>query len=308
MAESGQADLASTAKVLITGANGHLGRRLIAQLAGSNPVVAVVRSEQAAQKLSGLATKARLEIHVLDYTDSQALRRVAADCEYVVHLVGIIKESASSRYVEAHEDTCRALVEALSSSAIKKLVYLSILGAEAGSSNACLSSKGRAERILLESALPVASLRVPMVLGEGDFAASALKARAYRSVNLVLRADSMEQPIYAGDVINAILAAMETSPAREGGIDLAGAESLNRKQLIQRAASLLNRETRVISLPLWIGLLAAAILQGLLANPPVTTAMLGVLDHDDQVDTESSRKALGIQLTSLDETLRRILL
>ena len=43
----------------------------------------------------------------------------------------------------------------------------------------------------------------------------------------------------------------------------------------------------------------------LLANPPLTRAMLGVLDHDDDIDPKPACDALGIQLTPLDETLLR---
>ena len=50
---------------------------------------------------------------------------------------------------------------------------------------------------------------------------------------------------------------------------------------------------------------AAAVLGAVSKNPPVTSAMLGVLDHDDAVDPSEAARRLGIQLTPLDETLRR---
>ena len=40
-------------------------------------------------------------------------------------------------------------------------------------------------------------------------------------------------------------------------------------------------------------------------NPPLTRAMVGVLDHDDDVPVEETCERLGIRLTPLDETLRR---
>ena len=62
----------------------------------------------------------------------------------------------------------------------------------------------------------------------------------------------------------------------------------------------------VISLPLGLGYLLAALLERG-AQPPVTRAMLGVLEHDDQVDVIPACQALGIHLTPLDETLRKVL-
>ena len=42
-----------------------------------------------------------------------------------------------------------------------------------------------------------------------------------------------------------------------------------------------------------------------MADPPVTRAMLGVLNHDDDVDPAEPCRRLGLELTPLDETLRR---
>ena len=44
-----------------------------------------------------------------------------------------------------------------------------------------------------------------------------------------------------------------------------------------------------------------------LSDPPVTPAMLGVLQHDDDVPTEATRERLGIELTPLDDTLAHYL-
>jgi uncharacterized protein YbjT (DUF2867 family) len=160
-----------------------------------------------------------------------------------------------------------------------------------------------AERILLDGRVPTTVLRVPMVLGEGDFASRALGARARRSFNLLLRGASLEQPIYAGDVIAAIRGAL-ADRGGAGAFDLAGPESLSRTALVHRAAQVLGRRTRVASIPLALGLGAAFLLERVSANPPVTRAMLGVLDHDDCIDPEPALAELGITLTSLDETLR----
>ena len=52
---------------------------------------------------------------------------------------------------------------------------------------------------------------------------------------------------------------------------------------------------------------AASLLEAVSKDPPVTRAMLGVLDHDDAVDAHVAARRLGVELTSLDETLRRCL-
>jgi uncharacterized protein YbjT (DUF2867 family) len=288
----------------VTGANGHLGRRLLAAVAGGGtvePVRALVRSERAAA--SARSAGAAVETALVDYGDAAALAKALAGCTSVVHLVGILREGAANRYVDAHEASCRALAEAAAQVGIRRIVYLSILGASTDSANACLASKAAAERILLDGPVPAVILRVPMVLGEGDFASRALAARARRGFNVLLRGASLEQPIYAGDVITAILGALADSVASDVVFDLAGPESLSREALVHRAAHVLGRRTRVVSVPLAFGIGAAFLLERLSANPPVTRAMLGVLDHDDRINPEPALKELGVTLTSLDATL-----
>ena len=293
-------------KVVITGANGHLGRRLVRALAATHSVVAIVRSVAAKQALAA-EVGALAEIVVCDYGSAADLAIPMADADFVVHLPGIIKQSRDNTFVMAHENTVAALLQALPATRVRGILYLSILGAHVNALNPCLLSKARAENLLFDGVVPARIIRVPMVLGEKDFATRALAKKARRGLNVELHAASLEQPIYAGDVIAALVASIEAGPCRDV-IELAGPESLSRRALIKRAASVFGRTTRVMSIPLLPGLVVAGLLELLLARPPVTRAMLGVLDHDDAVATSAATTKLGISLTSLDATLRRILL
>jgi len=290
--------------ILITGANGHLGRRLIDALAGEQPIRALVRSERAAASIEAPG----VDVRIVDYLDLDAMKSAASGCTHIVHLVGVIKESESSSFTRAHEDTTAVIVEAARSAGISRVIYLSILGARPDSPNACLASKARAEGMLLESAVPALILRIPMVLGEGDHASRALFFRARSRFSVQLRAESLEQPIYAGDVVRGVLAGIRAGPATGSlSLDLAGAESLSRKALTRRAADMLGRRTRVVSVPLWVGLMVAWVMERLSANPPLSRDMLGVLDHDDRIDPTRALQTLELTLTSLNEALRRCL-
>ena len=282
-------------RVLVTGANGHLGRRLLEEL--KTPSRAVVRSETAAAQLSN-----HDDVRIVDYTDDEGLRQACTDCTAIVHLVGIIKEGARATYASAHEESTHSVLNAAVRADVGRIVYLSILGASERSSNACLASKARAESILLESTIPTLVIRVPMVLGEGDYASVALLAKARRAVAFTFRAASLEQPIYAGDVVAAILAGLRPD-GPTGMIELAGPRSLTRRALISTASAV---GTRTVSLPLAFGYALAWLLERMSRNPPVTPAMLGVLDHDDDIDPQPGAEALGIRLTGLAETLARV--
>lgn len=296
----------------MTGANGHVGTRLIRGLlgrgSGSPEVRALVRSERAAKILRDLPAECRPEIRIVDYGDAEAIEAAAEGCDHIVHLIGILKETASARYVEAHEASCGALARAAEAVGAHRIVYLSILGAHPEAENACLASKGRAERILLDCRVPVTVLRVPMVLGPGEIAAFALRRKVRASlVPLVRGGASLEQPIDAEDVATAIEKALGEEGGDDAVLDLAGPESLTHRELVLRAAGLIARKPRFLPVPLAVATLFARLAERFSDNPPLTPAMLGVLEHDDRIDPSPCCERLRLTLTPLDETLRRCL-
>jgi len=294
-------------RVLVTGANGALGRMLLRALAGSGGrPAAVVRSRTAAETLAALPEPARPEIHVVDYGDVDGLAKAMAGRDLVVHLVGILKESKRSRYAAAHEEATAAVADAAARNDVQRIVYLSILGSRPDAANACLASKGRAERRLLDHAVPATILRLPMVLGEGDQATRALRGEARAKVlPLVGGGRSHEQPIDADDVVRAILAAFERPELADRALDLAGPESLPTRELVLRAAVLYGNRPRFIPLPAGLARALARAAERFLGDPPVTEAMLDVLLQDDRVDPEPAARALGLTLTPLDAMLER---
>lgn len=291
-------------KLAVTGANGHLGRRLIEAVAGQHEVRALVRSERAAATLRG-EFGPTLAIHIVDYASRDDLAQALAGVEVVVHLVGIIKQSKSNPFREAHENACQALADAAADAGVRRIVCLGIVGTDDHATNECFVSRANAEAILLAGSVPAFVLRVPMVLGEDDYASAALGRQARKTLAFTFRAGSLEQPIFAGDVTSALVAAIETTEV--GIAELAGPESLTRRELVQRASRSIGVDPpTVISLPIGVGLALAAVFE-LFANPPVTRAMLGVLDHDDAIDPAPTAARLGIALTPLDDALGKVL-
>lgn len=297
---------------LVTGANGNLGKRLIGEMlkTAETEVVAVVRSDRAESEIEAMDldddARARLQVKVLNYDDVAALTTAANGCDKAVHLVGILKETKFASYYDAHEVSTSALLQALQDSTVQHLTYLSIVGSKPDSANSCLASKGRAEQLCLINDLPACVLRVPMVLGEGDYASFALRKRASSPRSFTFRADSMEQPIYAGDVVHAVIAA--GTRMVDGDLNLGGPEALTRRALTSRAAAICGTTSTVISLPLGLGLAMASLFETFMSNPPVTRAMLEVLDHDDKIDPQAACEVLGLgELTPLDDMLKSVL-
>ena len=146
-----------------------------------------------------------------------------------------------------------------------------------------------------------------MVLGENDFASRSLQDKAKSRIAFTFRAASIEQPIYAGDVVNAICALVE-NPVEDEVLELAGPESLSRRQLIQRSGTIMGTQPLILSMPFFLGKWMGRVLDLMMSSPPVTGDMIGLLDHDDDIDSIEVAEKLGIELTSLDVVLARVTL
>ena len=292
--------------IVVTGANGQLGRALLTALAAQShpPVRALVRSERARKTIEDLALDPAPEIQIVDYTSPKQMEEALDDAGCVIHLVGIIKEIPGTRYVEAHEQTCHALALAAGRAGIQRIVYLSILGSSPDSQNDCLASKGRAETLLLDDRVPTTVIRVPMVIGGNDPASHSLRKQANAtSLRLIGGGRTLQQPIDARDVVRAVIAASTRQPGRDLSLDAGGPECLSHRNLVLRAARLFDNEPTIRTLPLALARFGVACLDRFLPNPPITRAMFDILQHDDRVDTNRFLEALGIELTPLDTTL-----
>ena len=296
-------------KVLITGANGHLGKKLILE-SEEYDICALVRSEKAQSDLMNFIEVHRIknvEIVKCDYLDVTTMKQLTSSCGYLVHLVGIIKENGQNNFNLVHKQTTEVLIKALKDSKVEKTCYISILGSKQDSKNICFSSRGFAENLFLKSDIPSLILQIPMVLGEGDYASKALLKNTLSKFNLTYRKLSLEQPIYAGDIIKAIKIDINrtfTGVISPNGIKiLAGPISLTREELTKKVAKLIGVRVRIFSLPLFLGYSLAGIAEILFTNPPISKAMLGVLDHDDNIDPLPACNELGIELTPLDSML-----
>ena len=174
------------------------------------------------------------------------------------------------------------------------------------SPNDCLASKGRAEQILLSGAVPAVVLRAPMVLGPGDAASKALRGMAQAPfLAMVGGGRTLHQPIDVRDVVACVRGALFREGVARRAFDIGGPECLPHRELVARAAALYGKKApRVVPIPEAPVALFALAAERVSSSPPLTRAMLGVLQHDDSVDAIASAKELGVELRPLDETLR----
>ena len=279
----GQEDLA--ASVVVTGANGQVGRALLGRLLGAPlQTVALVQGAQyvhASRLLSG-------SLHAPP--SAQALH----EADVIVHLAGALRPQYPNTYRAANVHTTQAVAQALRHGHARRALFLSYVGASEASRNAYLRTKAEAERLLAATGKEVVVFRCTHIVGPPDAPgpfAQALIARPTGRVTVLGRGRQLVQPVFLGDVAAARAAAI--AGGAPGTYDLAGPEWMSLDELVL----LLNRDrdVRLRHVPGFLARAAARVW------PSLSPALVDVMLRDSVGETEPAIAAFSLRLTGLKD-------
>lgn len=293
-------------KIAITGANSSVGLNLLTRIDTREQVkaVAVVRSQKAAE---AIPESAAVKVFVTPYDDINGMAQALVGIDCIVHLAGILIETAQSSYQSANVDATAAVIAAAQSAGVAHLVLISVIGASPDSRNPYFRSKGQAETLVQQSGLSTTILRTPILLGRDTAGAKSLLAMSRRDkVGILGGGHYRMRPLDVDDLSSAILQCCATQTEGSISYDLAGPEEIAYRDLVARLAHMQGRAVIVTEVPIWIAKLGAAVKSRLRAGG-ITPAVIDVITQDEKV-LHNADVALGLTLTSLDTTLAKILI
>jgi NADH dehydrogenase len=258
-----------TGPVVITGADGHVGRALRARL---DDVPNVVRP--------------------LGRDDDPG--SACADAEVVVHLAGTLQAVHGNSYQDANVGTVRRTVRALEGSLVRRLVFLSYVGADAASANQYLATKGHAEEIVRGGPVGSVIVRSTFIYGPPeDPGPSALPfLTSGGSVSVIGTGNQRWAPVYVEDVVEALTRAALDPGVPTGTFALAGPEALTVDAFVEA----LNRrhvKERHLS-----GRIARAVAH---LVPTLTPTMVEVLEADSLPDGPLISDVLDLELHKVSD-------
>jgi len=201
---------ARAGKVAITGASGQVGSLLRGELAKRpNELVPLNRGED-----WGPALKS---------------------AEVIVHLAGALVPGRHSSFEESNVETTRAVARGVGEQA-RRIVFLSYVGAVPDSANRYLRSKYEAEQILRDTGIEVAVLRCLHIFGPpgtpGPTVSALLAKEGGSRVTVLGSGRQLIQPLYIGDVVDAILAAGLNPRTPAGIFELGGPDTMEMDRFV----------------------------------------------------------------------------
>ncbi len=289
--------------VLVTGAGGFIGSHLVRRLLeAGRPVRALVRDAADAEGLAGA------EIIEGDVTRPETLGAAVAGADAVVHLVAILQGKPED-FARVIGDGTRNVVEAAREAGVRRFVYQSALGLNEQSRETIPYYRGKwaAEQAVTGSGLEYVIVRPSFVFAAdgGAFPMFARLAKRAPLTPIVGSGTQRIQPIWIDDMIEVLARAIDEPNAANRTFELGGPDTLDWNAFWARLKQALGVRRPSVHVPMRLMRLQAPLLE-LLPKPPVTRNELLMLEGGDNTgDVDAAVETFGVELTPLDEQLRR---
>ena len=212
-------------KILVTGASGFVARNLRRHLSENGyPMVSVSRSNFRAFKDEHKA--------ISDY--GRSLYGEMRGSDVLVHLVGVGRQDAGSSYEDVNVRLTKDIVDLCGRAGIKRIVYLSGLGASSKSTIGYFISKYAAERLIADSGLDYTIFRPSYIVGRDDLLTKLLRRSISKGSVIIPGSGGYSiQPVHIGDVVRVIERSLTGSRFVGKTVDLVGPELFSFEEYVR---------------------------------------------------------------------------
>jgi uncharacterized protein YbjT (DUF2867 family) len=288
--------------VTVFGGSGFLGRHVVRALCKRGYRVRVaVRRPDLAGHLQPLGRVGQIHAVAANLRYPASVEAAARDADVVINLVGILFEGGRQRFDSVH--TFGAEAVALAATAYgARLIHVSAIGADADAPSHYARSKAMGEKLAL-AAMPSATVLRPSILfGPEDnfFNKFAALARMAPALPLVGGGHTRFQPVFAGDVAAAVVAAIDRPHTGSNIYELGGLEVASFKALMEFVLATIERRRLLLPIPFGLASTMAYFLQlssVLGVAPMLTQDQVELLRRDNVVSAEA--EAAGRTLVGL---------
>jgi NADH dehydrogenase len=296
--------------VTVFGGSGFIGRYAVRKLAKQGWRVKVaVRRPNEAMFLRTAGDVGQVEMVQANIRDDASTRRAIDGADAVINLVGILFPTGKQTFDAVQRDGAARIARFCAELGVERLVHVSAIGADAESQVAYQRTKAEAEQAVLDAVPTATILRPSLVFGPEDEFFNRFAGMARMSPVLPLvGGDTRFQPVYVGDVAEAVVNALGSAEARGQTFELGGPEIVTMRKVFEIIMEETNRKRAVLPVPDWMARIQATVLElpnKLFGLPPLLTrdqvAMLAV----DNVVPEGAKTLddLGVKATTLDSIL-----
>ena len=261
-----------TSHICILGGTGFVGGHLATRLCQKNvKLTLLVRNAERAKHLSVLPG---LNVIECDIFNPQQLEKQLKNIDVVINLVGILNERGHNGdgFRRTHLELPRRILDACHHQKVSRILHISALNADANTGPShYLRSKGDGENHLHTFAgnCAVTSFRPSVIFGPGDsfFNRFAKLLRLSPGLFPLACGHARFAPVFVGDVVDAIIQAIDNKSTYGKRYDLCGPEDFTLNELVSYTAQILGKQTYIMNLPGVLARLQAQLLEFMPGKP-----------------------------------------
>jgi uncharacterized protein YbjT (DUF2867 family) len=295
----------SASRVLLTGASGYVGGRLLRALeARGHRVRCLARHPGLLRQRTAPSTEV-VQGDVLDRPSLDAALRGITAAYYLVHSMG-----SSASFEAADREAARNFGQAAKAAGVERIVYLGGLGSDDTALSPHLRSRQEVGRILRESGVPVIEFRASIVIGSGSLSFEMIRALVERLPVMVTPrwVKVPAQPIAIDDVLEYLVAALQRPVGESRVYEIGGADRMSYADVMRAYARQRGIRLRMIPVPvltpflssLWLGLVTPLYAR-------IGRKLIESIVHPTVVRDDAALRVFAIRPVGVDEAVRRAL-
>jgi uncharacterized protein YbjT (DUF2867 family) len=294
--------IAGTPLVLLTGASGYVGGRLLASLENQGCRVRCLARRPALLKAKAGRSTEVVAGDVLDRPSLDAALRGVDVAYYLVHSMG-----SEGSFEHADRQAARNFGEAAKAAGVSRIIYLGGLGDSEEVLSAHLRSRHEVGDVLRESGVPVLEFRASIIIGSGSLSFEMIRSLVERLPIMItpkwVRVPA--QPIAVGDVMQYLVAALELPVSQYRVYEIGGADVVSYAGIMRAYARQRGIRLRMISVPvltpyvssLWLGLVTPLYAR-------IGRKLIESIIHSTVVRDPAALKIFAVRPIGIDEAIR----
>jgi NADH dehydrogenase len=295
--------------VTIIGGSGFVGTQIVQELARLGHRIRVaVRRPDLAGHLRPLGNVGQIVLMQANVRYPDSITAAVRGSSAVINLAAVGVEKGKQRFRDVNVLGARGVAEAARVAGVTTLVHMSVIGADRNSPSLFARSRAEGEAEVLAAFPGAIIFRPSVIFGQGDefFNKLGMLSRMLPVMPL-FEGKTKFQPVYVGDVAEAVGQAVEGNLKPGRVYELGGPDVLTNRELVERVLSGANRRNPILPLPSALGRILA-VPMGILPSPLVTGEQITLLGIDNVVSPAATKekrtlKAMGIVPRPLDAVL-----
>ena len=262
--------------VMVTGATGFLGRRVVHELLERGYQVRCLVHTPGRERIFDHRA---VEVQYGSVGDPASLSNAFYDVEAVVHLVGMIRRRRRDTFEEVHRAGTANVLAAARDAGARHFLHVSVIGAANDQSFPYLYTKWLGEQEVINSGIPYTIFRPSMLFGEGDEFLNAMAGlvRLFPLVPVIGSGKNRLHPLAVEDLARCIAITLGREDLKGQTVDLGGPRRLSYNEVVAAVSTAMGKRRLRFHLPVWFMYAAAAVSQRLLPRAPITTDQLKML-------------------------------